>query len=70
MEVTGDTDDVVSKKDAYTAYSKFCEQQGLSTESKQELTRILKRDPQITDKHRTPVPGEGQTRCYVGVRID
>ncbi|MCS3782683.1 DNA primase family protein [Salinibacter ruber] len=70
MEVTGDTDDVVSKDEAYIAYSKFCKQQGLSTESKQELTRILKRDPQITDKHRTPVPGEGQTRCYVGVRIN
>jgi putative DNA primase/helicase len=70
MEVTGDNDDVVSKEEAYDAYSKFCEQQGLSTESKQELTRILKRDPQITDKHRTPEPGEGQTRCYVGVQVD
>jgi len=70
MEVTGDTDDVVSKDEAYTAYSKFCEQQGLSTESKQELTRILKRDPKITNNHRTPVSGEGQKRCYVGVKVN
>jgi len=69
LEITGDSEDVAAKQDVYTAYTEFCQDQGLSTETQQELTRTLKRDPRITDAKRTPAGWDTQTRCYVGVQI-
>jgi len=69
LKVTGNSQDVEAKQDVYTTYTEFCQQQGLSTETQQELTRTLKRDPRITDAKRTPESWDTQTRCYVGVQI-
>jgi len=69
LKVTGDSSDVAVKEDVFSAYTAFCEDQGLSTETQQELTRTLKRDPYVTDAHRTPPGWSKQTRCYVGVQL-
>jgi P4 family phage/plasmid primase-like protien len=69
LKITGESDDVAAKQDVYTAYTQFCQDQGLSTETQQELTRTLKRDPRIMDAKRTPSGWDTQTRCYVGMQI-
>ena len=69
LNVTGDSDDLEPKGDLFSAYTDFCRRNGLSTDTQQELTRTLKRDPRVSDAHRTPAPGEGQTRCYVGLSL-
>jgi len=69
LKVTGDSADIAVKENAFSAYTAFCQNQGLSTETQQELTRTLKRDPKITDAHRTPQGWSNQTRCYVGVQL-
>jgi putative DNA primase/helicase len=70
LNITGDSGDVEPKDRVHSVYSQFCQDHGLSTESKRELTRMLKRDPRITDGHRTPPGHSGQVRCYIGAEID
>jgi len=70
LEITGDQEsDVEAKEAVYSAYTSFCKDQGLSTETQQSVTRTLKRDPRISDAKRTPVYADSQTRCYIGVQI-
>jgi len=70
LEITGNHDgDVETKEAVYSAYTTFCQEQGLSTESQQSLTRTLKRDPRISDAKRTPEYADTQTRCYTGIQI-
>jgi len=69
IEVTGDKQDFEPKEDVYTAYTSFCQDQGLSTDSQQKMTRTLKRDPRVSDGQRTPTPGGSQVRCYVGLKL-
>lgn len=70
LNVTGDPGDTVAKERAFDAYTQFCRDHGLSTETKQQLTRTLKRDPRVSDGHRTPTGESGQVRCYIGVEVD
>lgn len=70
LKVTGNQEDDVEAKEAvFTAYTEFCQDQGLSTETQQNLTRQLKRDPRISDAKRTPSYADTQCRCYTGIQI-
>lgn len=69
LNVTGDGTHAIRKKKVYRAYAKFCEKEGLSTESQQKLTRTLKRDPQIGDAQRTTSESSNQVRCYTGMEL-
>jgi P4 family phage/plasmid primase-like protien len=69
LEVTGRNGDAEAKQDVYQAYSEFCMENGLTTESQQKLTRVLKRDPRIGQAKRTPAGWDKQTKCYVGVQL-
>jgi P4 family phage/plasmid primase-like protien len=69
LEVTGGEGDVAAKQDVFSAYTSYCEDQGLSTETQVNLTRTLKQDSRITDADRTPEHRDTQTDCYVGLRL-
>lgn len=70
VNVTGDHEnDVEAKEAVYSAYTTFCQDQGLSTETQQSLTRTLKRDPRISDAKRTPAYADNQCRCYTGIQV-
>ncbi|MCS3613375.1 P4 family phage/plasmid primase-like protein [Salinibacter ruber] len=69
LTVTGDSNHAVSKDKVYSAYSEFCAEEGLPTESQRKLTRMLKRDPHIDDAQRTPSGFSSQVRCYTGAKL-
>jgi putative DNA primase/helicase len=69
LNVTGDSANVEAKQEVFSAYTNYCEDQGLSTETQRQLTRTLKRDGRITDADRTPPHHDKQTSCYVGIQI-
>lgn len=69
LNVSGSGDDFEPKQKVYSAYTAFCEEEGLSAESQRKFTRTLKGDPKITDGDRTPSGQSSQTSCYVGVQF-
>ena len=69
LNVTGHPHDHEAKETVYRAYTEFCLERGLSTESQKQLTNVLKRDPRIGQGHRTPEGWSTQTRCYIGVQL-
>lgn len=70
LRVTGDSGHWIPKQDAYSEYTAFCNEEGLSAESQTQFTQTLKGDPNITDAKRTP-PGESaQVGAYVGVQME
>jgi P4 family phage/plasmid primase-like protien len=69
LEITGDESDVAAKQDVFSAYTAYCDEQGLSTETQVNLTRTLKEDSRITDADRTPEHHDSQTSCYVGLKL-
>lgn len=70
LDVTGKTQHFVPKQRVYSRYTDFCDNEGLSSESQQELTTMLKKDPGISDGQRTPAGESSQVRCYEGVLLD
>lgn len=68
LEVTGHSQDVEAKHGVYQAYTDFCMENGLPTETQQKLTRVLKRDPRIGQAKRKP-EGSERVECYVGVLL-
>lgn len=69
LNVTGHSEDVAAKQDVYRAYTEFCMDNGLPTESQQKLTRVLKRDPRIGQAKRKPDGWDKRAKCYVGVQL-
>ncbi|QIO21301.1 phage/plasmid primase, P4 family [Haloarcula sp. JP-L23] len=76
LDVTGDKDDRLSKRDAYTAYKAMCDNRGLAPERKQALTRDLKRQSGVDDAKprnntvNTVLPDERERiRCYTGLQL-
>lgn len=69
LEVTGDPQDVVSKKTLYPAYKKFCQQERVFAETKTEFTQTLTEDPRVENKDRIVESGGDQVPCYVGVKM-
>ncbi|WP_118831794.1 hypothetical protein [Salinibacter ruber] len=69
LEVTGDPQDVVSKKILYPAYEKFCRQERVFAETKTEFTQTLTEDPRVETRRRTLEKGGDQVPCYVGVKL-
>jgi len=69
LEVTGDPQDLVSKKTLYPAYKKFCQQERVFAETKTEFTQTLTEDPRVETRRRTVEKGGDQVPCYVGVKL-
>jgi putative DNA primase/helicase len=69
LNVTGHSQDIEAKQDVYRAYTDFCMENGLPTETQQKLTRVLKRDPRIGQGKRTPANWDTRTKCYIGVQL-
>jgi len=69
LEVTNRSEDAEAKKDVYKAYTQFCMDNGLPTESQRKLTRVLKRDPRIGQGKRKPHGWDQRTKCYVGLHL-
>lgn len=69
LDVTGHSEKVEAKQDVYRAYTEFCMDNGLPTESQQKLTRVLKRDPRIGQAKRKPDGWDKRAKCYVGVQL-
>jgi len=68
LDVTGDDDDTVVKKEAYELYTAFCGYLGQDSETQQKLTTDLKGDENIGDA-RPRIRGS-KTPVYTGVAFD
>lgn len=69
LKVTDHNADVEAKEDVYKAYAKFCQDNGLPTESQRKLTGVLKRDPRIRQAKRKPEGWDKRAKCYVGIQF-
>lgn len=70
LQITGESEDFETKDSVYSYYAEFCDDQGLGTSSKQELTQALTQDPKIGQAQRTPKGSSRQFRCYTGVQLN
>jgi len=70
LEVTGDADDVVSKKDLYALYTRFCDFIGRDPEVQQTFTTELKSVNGVDDgQSRRVSTGKGRTDVYKGIQV-
>lgn len=75
LNVTGDPDDLIAKKDAHASYTAMCDDIGMSPDSQRAFTSELTKRSQISNKK----PAEGtvdarfddtkRPRCYGGVQF-